>query len=134
MIDFKSINSAALPRLGCLLPGWLPGGRVEAGEYVCASLEGGQGRSCSVNLATCLWGDFATGAKGGDPISLLAAIRGVRQSEAARELARDLGIESDNGDKPTRRSRGRIVASYDYLDPDGKLVFHVTRWEPKTFS
>lgn len=134
MIDFKSINSAALPRLGGLLPGWLPGGRVEAGEYVCASLEGGQGRSCSVNLATCLWGDFATGAKGGDPISLLAAIRGVRQSEAARELARDLGIESDNGDKPTRRSRGRIVASYDYLDPDGKLVFQVTRWEPKTFS
>ena len=78
MIDFKAVNSAALSRLGDVLPQWLPGGRVEAGEYVCASLEGGQGRSCSVNLTSCLWGDFATGAKGGDPVSLLAAIRGVK--------------------------------------------------------
>jgi putative DNA primase/helicase len=134
VIDFKSINAAALPRLGGLLPGWLPGGRIEAGEYVCASLEGGQGRSCSVNLSTCLWGDFATGAKGGDPVSLLAAIRGVKQSEAARELARDLGLPCDNGSKPARRDRRRIVVSYDYVGPDGKLVFQVTRWEPKNFT
>jgi len=130
MIDFKSINTAALPRLEGLLPRWLPGGRVEAGEFICASLEGGQGRSCSVNLATGAWGDFATDAKGGDPISLWAAIRGIKQGEAARELARDLGLEVD---KPTRNNR-RIVASYDYLGSDGKLVFQVTRWEPKTFT
>ncbi len=134
MIDFKAVNYAALPRLGSLLPGWLPGGRVEAGEYICASLEGGQGRSCSVNLSTCLWGDFATGAKGGDPVSLLAAIRGIKQSEAARELARGLGLPCDNGVKPACRDRRRIVASYDYVGPDGTLVFQVTRWEPKTFT
>jgi putative DNA primase/helicase len=134
VIDFKSINAAAMPRLGSLLPGWLPGGRIEAGEYVCASLEGGQGRSCSVNLTSCLWGDFATGAKGGDPVSLLAAVRGVKQSEAARELAQDLGLPCNNGSNQPRRDRRRIVASYDYVGPDGKLVFQVTRWEPKTFS
>lgn len=134
MIDFKAINAAALSRLGDILPRWLPGGRVEAGEYVCASLEGGQGRSCSVNLTSCLWGDFATGAKGGDPISLWAAIRGVKQSEAARELARDLGLPCDNGSKPAQNSRRRVVAAYNYHGPDGKLVFQVTRWEPKNFT
>lgn len=131
MIDFAKINTAALPRLEDLLTRWLPGGRVEAGEYVCASLEGGQGRSCSVNLDTGAWGDFATDAKGGDPISLWAAIRGVKQGEAARELARDLGLETD---KPARNNRRRIVAAYDYLGADGKLIFQVTRWEPKTFT
>jgi putative DNA primase/helicase len=131
VIDFKSINTAALPRLGDLLPRWLPGGRAEAGEYVCASLEGGQGRSCSVNLGTGAWGDFATDAKGGDPISLWAAIRGIKQGEAARELARDLGLEAD---RAARNNRRRVVAAYDYLGPDGKLVFQVTRWQPKTFT
>ncbi len=131
MIDFKSINAAALSRLVDLLPRWLPGGRAEAGEYVCASLEGGQGRSCSVNLDTGAWGDFATAAKGGDPISLWAAIWGIKQGEAARELARDLGLEVD---RPARNNRRRVVAAYDYLGPDGKLVFQVTRWEPKTFT
>lgn len=134
MVDFKAINAAALPHLGDLLPRWLPGGRVEAGEYVCASLEGGQGRSCSINLTTCMWGDFATGAKGGDPVSLLAAIRDIKQGEAARELAQDLGVECGSNGKRARNSRGRIVASYDYLGPDGKLIFQVTRWEPKTFT
>ncbi len=131
MIDFKSINAAVLPRLGNLLPRWLPGGRAEAGEYVCASLEGGQGRSCSVNLDTGAWGDFATDAKGGDPISLWAAIRGIKQGEAARELARDLGLEAD---RSARNNRRRVAAAYDYLGLDGKLVFQVTRWEPKTFT
>ena len=130
-IDFSRINAAVLPRLGTLLPQWLPGGRVQGGEYICASLQGGPGRSCSVNLSSGAWADFATEAKGGDPISLWAAIRGIKQGEAARELARDFGLKVD---KPVRRGRGRIVASYDYLGPDRKLVFQVTRWEPKTFT
>jgi len=131
VIDFKAVNSAALSRLGDNLPRWLPGGRVDAGEYVCASLEGGQGRSCSVNLSTGLWGDFATGAKGGDPISLWAAIRGVKQGEAARELVLDLGLHDS---KPAQNNRRRVVAAYNYHGPDGKLVFQVTRWEPKNFT
>jgi len=134
VIDFKSVNTATLPRLGGLLPRWLPGGRIESDEYVCASLEGGQGRSCSVSLSTGLWADFSTDAKGGDPVSLWAAIRGIKQGEAARELVRDLGIDCGNGGKPARRGRGRVVASYDYLDSGEKLVFQVTRWEPKNFT
>jgi hypothetical protein len=40
-----------------------------------------------------VWCDFATGERGGDPVSLYAAIMRVRQSEAARRLAELLGVE-----------------------------------------
>jgi hypothetical protein len=39
------------------------------------------------------WSDFATGDRGGDVISLIAYIENIRQSEAARLLARLLGVE-----------------------------------------
>jgi putative DNA primase/helicase len=131
MIDYDKINAAARSRLDDLLPQWLPSGRIEGNEYRVGSLKGEEGKSCSVNRVTGKWADFATDEKGGDPISLWAAIRGIKQGEAARELARTLGLEVD---KPARKGRRRVVASYDYLGPDGKLIFQVTRWEPKTFS
>jgi len=131
MIDYKKINDAALARLDDLLQQLLPGGRVEGNEYKVGSLKGEEGKSCSVNRVTGKWADFATDEKGGDPISLFAAIRGIKQSEAACELARYLGLEVD---KPARNGRRRVVASYNYHGPDGKLVFQVTRWEPKNFT
>ena len=39
------------------------------------------------------WADWAADAKGGDVISLAAYLAGLSQAEAARELARALGIE-----------------------------------------
>ena len=133
-INFQRINTAAIPRLGEVLPHWLPGGHVEGDEYVCGDISGAAGRSLSINMQTGVWRDFAGTDGGSDPVSLFAAIRGLAQGEAARELARDFGIEYDISSKPARRSRGQIVASYDYLGADGKLIFQVTRWEPKTFS
>jgi hypothetical protein len=38
--------------------------------------------------------DFATGDKGGDPISLVAYVADVSQGKAARLLAQMLGIEA----------------------------------------
>jgi hypothetical protein len=49
--------------------------------------------SFSVNLSNGKWSDFATGDKGGDPISLAAYIFGVGQAEAARVLADALGVD-----------------------------------------
>ncbi len=131
MIDFKSINTAALSRFDALLSNWLPGGRIEGQEYVAGDVSGVSGRSLSINRATGVWRDFACNDGGADPISLWAAIRGIKQGEAARELARDLGLEVD---KPAKKDRRRIVTAYDYLGADGKMVFQVTRWEPKTFT
>ncbi|UPY35429.1 hypothetical protein [Sediminicoccus sp. KRV36] len=91
-LDFSSIARAAIPHLPSLLPDWLPGGRREGHEWTCGSLSGEAGASCKVNLTTGRWCDFATGQKGGDAISLLAAIRDIRQGSAARELAARIGM------------------------------------------
>ena len=51
--------------------------------------------SFSINLATGRWADFALpDARGGDPISLAAYLAGLSQTEAARNLAEMLRVES----------------------------------------
>lgn len=87
MIDFPRIAADALASADSLLNSWLPGGKRNGVEYVCAGLSGGKGGSLSVNTRTGVWADFSGDAKGGDLISLLAAIRGCSQADAARELA-----------------------------------------------
>ncbi|GAB6038194.1 hypothetical protein JCM15519_27530 [Fundidesulfovibrio butyratiphilus] len=136
-IDFARINAAALANLPALLERWLPGGKREGGEWVCGSIGGEPGSSCSTNLATCVGGDFAGEARWNDPVSLYAALQGLKQGEAARKLARELGLDPGGGAAPSgtrEQARKRVVAAYDYLGADGQLVFQVTRWEPKTFT
>src|SRR6202044_3039828 len=48
--------------------------------------------SFSINYRTGQWGDFATGDKGGDFVSLVAYIKSIEQSEAAKELARMINL------------------------------------------
>ena len=48
--------------------------------------------SFAINLKTGRWSEFATNESGGDVISLVAYIRGSRQSDAAKELASMLGV------------------------------------------
>lgn len=45
-----------------------------------------------MNLATGRWADFATGDRGGDPVSLVAFLFDLSQGEAARRLAAMLGV------------------------------------------
>ncbi|WP_376091235.1 hypothetical protein ACE7GA_21355 [Roseomonas sp. CCTCC AB2023176] len=94
--DYAAINAAALARLPDVLARLLPGGVVRGKEWECADLRGGAGSSLRVRLtgdrAGC-WCDFATGQKGGDPVSLAAAVTGLPPDEAARGLARMLGTE-----------------------------------------
>ena len=49
--------------------------------------------SFSVNVRTGKWADFATGDKGGDPVSLAAYIFRTSQADAARALAAALGVD-----------------------------------------
>ena len=94
LIDFAAVNRAAQPRLQCLLPHWLPQGRQQGSEWVALNPLRDDSRpgSFKVNLRTGRWADFASGDKGGDAISLLAYLRGLSQAEAARLLARELGV------------------------------------------
>lgn len=82
--SFGEVN-ADLIRYGLAFCEWvLPGGHDDGrGEYLCSGIEGGEGSSCSVNLATGRWNDFAVdGDSGGDYISLCAAVHDVGQPEA----------------------------------------------------
>jgi hypothetical protein len=94
-IDFQRINEAALPALPSLLGRWLPGGRLQGREYVVRNPRRADRRPGSflVNVRTGAWADFATGDKGGDPISLAAYLAGISQIEAAERLAAMFNVE-----------------------------------------
>lgn len=94
-VDFATINAAARSSLPALLGRWLPDGRRLGHEWVARNPRRADRKagSFSVNMRTGAWGDFATGDKGGDPISLAAFLAGTNQADAARGLARMLGIE-----------------------------------------
>jgi hypothetical protein len=96
-IDFAGINRAALARLEDILRRWLPGGRLEGREYVVRNPKRHDQRpgSFKVNVDSGRWADWATGDKGGDPISLAAYLFGLGQGDAARRLAGMLGIDID---------------------------------------
>ena len=86
MIDFQQVASSALPHLELLCMELLPGGKKTGREYVCASSDGGKGRSFSVNTQTGTWADFSGTDKGGDAVSLVACVRRTNQADAARAL------------------------------------------------
>jgi len=90
--DFEIVNAAALAAYPGLLQRWFRAGRLEAGEFVVGNLRGDPGASLKINVKSGLWSDFATGEKGGDPVSLYAAIHGLRQAEAAERLSEELGL------------------------------------------
>lgn len=80
-LNFAVVNAAALPALSALLRRWLPGGRVEGREYVAHNPRRPDRHlgSFKVNLRTGRWADFATGDRGGDPVSLAAYLFGLSQ-------------------------------------------------------
>jgi hypothetical protein len=88
MIDFAAINNAALGALLPLLRRWLPDGKVSGREYVALNPRRDDHHlgSFGINLRTGKWGDFATGDRGGDIVSLHAYLLGCSQSVAARHL------------------------------------------------
>jgi hypothetical protein len=93
-LDFQNINHAAMQALPILLARWLPDGKRSGCEWVARNPTRNDRKpgSFSVNLRTGKWGDFAAGDKGGDPIALYAYLRGIRQGDAARELAQLLRV------------------------------------------
>lgn len=99
--DFGAINRAALARLPEVLERLLPAGRQQGGHWQVGSLRGEPGQSLKVRLhgdRAGMWRDFATDDKGGDVVSLAAAVAGLSQSEAARRLAVMLGVEGHGHD------------------------------------
>jgi hypothetical protein len=94
-IDFGAINRAALAAFPAVLARILPGGKRVGAELVALNPRRADRHpgSFKINRYNGRWADFATGDKGGDPISLVAYLADVSQGEAARLLARMLGLE-----------------------------------------
>jgi hypothetical protein len=94
-IDFDTINKAALAAFPAVLSRILPGGKRVGAEIVALNPRRADRRlgSFKVNRHNGRWADFATDDKGGDPISLVAYLAGVPQTEGARLLAQMLGID-----------------------------------------
>jgi len=94
-LDFDAINQAALAAFPAILNRLLPGGKTIGRELVALNPRRADRRigSFKVNRYNGRWMDFATGDKGGDPVSLVAYLADVSQGEAARLLAQMLGLE-----------------------------------------
>jgi hypothetical protein len=97
-IQFHAVNRAALAALPAILARLAPGGKIIAGEYVARNPARADRHAGSfkVNLRSGRWADFATDARGGDPVSLVAYLEGVNQGKAARLLAGMLGLGGFN--------------------------------------
>lgn len=148
-IDFKSINERLLAHAPTVVSDIAPGGKRVGQEYRAATIQGGDGKSFSVNLTTGAWADFATGDKGGDLISLYAKSRGINNGQAATELqTKYLGtIQKSYPEVPKKESPriikpplntnppgfkhykyGEAVQTWCYRDFDGQPLFYVARY------
>jgi len=92
--SFAEINRVAVSSLSVLLMRWLPDGKTEGHEYVARNPKRADHHAGSfkINLRNGKWADFATGDKGGDPISLAAYLFGLSQNEAKNQIAKMLGV------------------------------------------
>jgi hypothetical protein len=88
----------ALAALPAVLARILPLGKIIGREYLALNPTRADHRPGSFKIRLSgaragSWADFATGDRGGDPISLVAYVEGITQGEAARRLARMLGVK-----------------------------------------
>ncbi|MDD3757688.1 MAG: VapE family protein [Advenella sp.] len=136
-IDFKEVASYALSMAETLVPQWLPAGRKNGAEWQCGNLQGEPGKSLSVNLNTGIWADFASGERGGDLISLYAAIfTGNDQLKALKELAEQLHIRAIQPEAATipvkKQSKSPWVPVMPIPENAGpRPVAHIKRGRPE---
>ena len=96
-LNFEAINHAAMAALPALLARWLPDGKRFGREYVARNPTRADRSAGSFKIVVSggragSWADFATGHRGGDPISLAAYLFSLSQGDAARALANMLGV------------------------------------------
>jgi hypothetical protein len=80
MISFETVNRAAIAALPAILARLVPGGKIVAREYIVRNPTRADRHpgSFKINIRTGHWADFATGDKGGDPVSLVAYLERMR--------------------------------------------------------
>lgn len=157
--DFEGLARELLFDARNILPRWLPGGKLIGREYCCGNLRGEPGDSLRVNVNTGMWADFAGTEKGGDLISLYAAIEGISQGESFKRLSSDTGFAlretspfnpankplnpvapvetakppEDAGEPEMKHpSYGHADQSWVYRDVDGMPLFYIARYDTES--
>jgi hypothetical protein len=94
-IAFRRIAEAALARADAVARRWLPDGRRHGAEFVSRNPTRADRKrgSFKLNLRTGKWGDFATGDRGGDLVSLAAYLFKLSQADAALRVAEMIGVD-----------------------------------------
>lgn len=162
MNNFEVVNARLLGMSENVVRDIFPHARRYGREMKIGSLAGEPGMSLSINLSTGVWKDFATGDAGADLISLAARAWGVSNGEALRRLAKKYGLEhliensapmrANSETKPEPRPQPEQlptphddrdwwrqpgvtpVATYDYYNQSGDLVFQVLRFERERYG
>jgi predicted P-loop ATPase len=147
-LDFSGLSFQLLSRARILLPKWLPGGTLKGQEYMCGDITGGPGDSFRVNVRTGAWCDFANPDqfRGGDLISLWAAINNIGQGEAAKQLASEVGFQLIAAktevpeiippplDKPVpqmlHQEYGKPSMHWCYRTEKDDVLFYIARYDP----
>lgn len=129
---FKRLNAMLLPQLPALVKQWLPAGRAAGAEWTALNPRRHDRRpgSFRVNLRSGRWADFASGERGGDPISLYAYLftdgrqgAAVRELDSGRVAVRPVGLANvakvANPDTDETRRIARASAIYVAAAPIG---------------
>ena len=151
-INFDELNARLIGHAEHYCHKWLPGGKVKGNSYRMGGIDGSLGSSLSISLKTGKWYDHATDEKGGDLVSLFAAVHNLKQIEAAKELQDDLNImpfkpqakrkapiasESQwehaltqpTNSVPQHWEHGEPHHIYKYADTAGRPVGAILRWD-----
>lgn len=113
-VDFSALRRAALGQLPDILARWLPSSRIEGREYIVRNPKRCDRRpgSFKIKLDTGRWADFATGDRGGDPISLAAYLADCNRIERIGATARRPGAG------PTATRSAKLLGYVQWPDND----------------
>jgi hypothetical protein len=100
--DWTEINQLAKRDLLTAVEQLLPGGKLKGPEYVVrnptrADKRGGSFKICISGQKAGIWSDFATGAKGGDLVSLVAYLKSLSRRDAFRWLRDNIFKKNSRG-------------------------------------
>jgi CHC2 zinc finger len=97
-------------------------------------LHGGVRNNFAVNSKTGEWFCHSKCGRGGDIFKFLAST-GADFKAAEGEVDRIIGRPEVSAKKAAGKNRlGPTIASYDYKDADGELLYQVCRHDPKDFT
>lgn len=127
-LDFDQLRKTSLNQSHLLVTQWL-NGKQQGTEFVAYNPTRQDHRlgSFKINLESGQWADFASNDKGGDLISLYAYLNHLKYTEAAQELAQQLGVETKRPDPPQKHIRlGKPTQIWKYTED-----FYVYRFNTK---